>query len=413
MNNRKILTNSQAYFKTTRARLIAAFLFLFFLPSQLGKHFFLDFSYLFGVRIDYLSLVLYLTDILFLVLVFLNWRLILQQLKNNFKLNLFLSVLFLINIFASRYPLLSFYHWLKILEWYFVFIIFTNLKNNRLVLVSFLVSGLFQLFLVLEQWYHQSSLQGIFYFFGERYLSLSQPGVAKASINGVEFLRPYGTFSHPNSLAGFYLLLYFFVLTNKNFNRFIFLKNLSLLIFSLLVFASFSKTAIITYLILNTGYQLARFKLCRLCTLAKIGSMLIIGVVFLQAKSDRLSLAKRINLFIDGVLILKNHLFLGTGLGHYLIYQGNFPIKYPYFFLQPVHNIFVLFLAEAGIILAGAVGYCLFKFFKQKSKNRALAMPFLAVFITGMVDHYWWTLPQNWLLLGVVFGCLFGGDAGN
>src|SRR3989338_9410931 len=44
------------------------FLTLLFLPTQLGRHFWPSFSYILGIRTDYLSPTLYLTDILILLL---------------------------------------------------------------------------------------------------------------------------------------------------------------------------------------------------------------------------------------------------------------------------------------------------------------------------------------------------------
>ena len=54
------------------------FLFLFLLPTQLGKHFFLPFSYILGVRVDYLAPTVYLTDIIILLLVVINYRAVLK-----------------------------------------------------------------------------------------------------------------------------------------------------------------------------------------------------------------------------------------------------------------------------------------------------------------------------------------------
>ncbi|MCX6730896.1 MAG: hypothetical protein NTZ55_03540 [Candidatus Roizmanbacteria bacterium] len=45
------------------------FFFSFFIVSQLGKHFFFPFSYLSGIRIDYLAPTIYFTDILSIPLI--------------------------------------------------------------------------------------------------------------------------------------------------------------------------------------------------------------------------------------------------------------------------------------------------------------------------------------------------------
>ncbi|MDP4011799.1 MAG: hypothetical protein Q8P72_06265, partial [Candidatus Roizmanbacteria bacterium] len=45
------------------------FLFIFFLPTQLGTFFFIPESYIDGIRIDYLAPAVYLTDILVIILI--------------------------------------------------------------------------------------------------------------------------------------------------------------------------------------------------------------------------------------------------------------------------------------------------------------------------------------------------------
>src|SRR5680860_1754307 len=47
------------------------YLLILFLPTQVGKHFWLQSSFVYGLRIDYLSPTLYLTDILILIILIL------------------------------------------------------------------------------------------------------------------------------------------------------------------------------------------------------------------------------------------------------------------------------------------------------------------------------------------------------
>lgn len=382
------------------------FLFLLFLPSQLGKHFFLNFSFINGVKIDYLSLIFYFTDLIAFILIILNLKQIASVFKKNSDRLILFSTLFFFNIIISKYPLLSFYHFLKIIELLSIFIIFKKNKlNYKILLVAFLLGGFFELILSLLQFYHKSSIQGIFYFFGERNLSSTLPDIATASINGIEFLRPYGTFSHPNSMAGFYLLLYFYFLISqpRELNISMLLKYSSLLIFSFLILISFSKTAIIVYLFLNVIYLIKKRDSCRFCPFSSGVIFFIVSAIFLQPAGDPFSLDKRSVLFFNSLNIISNNIFFGTGLGHYLYHQSLFPIKYNYFFLQPVHNIFLLFFAQTGLILGGLIIYHLYKFVKENLANSVFVFCFLAFFITGMLDHYWLTLQQNFLLLGVIF----------
>ncbi len=390
------------------------FAFLLLLPIQLGKHFFFSFSYLSGVRVDYLAPTVYLTDIIVFLLIIFNYKIVLKFFQNK-KVLLSLSLL-LINVLFSRLPIISFYWLIKIIEFLAVFSLaktMIKVLKEKSILIALLVSGLFQLFLVTIQLVNKHSVQGVFYYFGERLLALSTPGVAKASFQGLEFLRPYGTFSHPNSLAGFFLLLYFFVLTKsdlvltyKKFNRYLVLKYLFLLVTTILVFISFSKVAIITYLILNVFYlTMSSGKIkCLICKIARITIILVISLVFLQVTTDPETIGKRIELIKNSIIIISRYPIQGVGLGSYLIAQTKFSSAYYLFYNQPVHNIFLLFFSEIGLIIGGLIFVFSLKIIKRFI--RANSYVFLALFLTGTFDHYWLTLQQNFLLAGLVMGAI-------
>jgi len=375
-----------------------------FISTQFGKHFFLPFSYLSGVRVDYLAPTIYLTDILVLLLAIFNFKIVLKFFKNK-KIILSLFLL-LINIIFSKLPEISIYWSIKIIELIIIFSLakkmLATLKEKN-ILIILLLSGVFQLFLSLVQLVTKHSVQGVFYYFGERLLSLSTPGVAKASIRGIELLRPYGTFSHPNSLAGFFLLLYFFVLTYKKFDHYLALKYLFLFTSSILVFISFSKVAIVSYLILNTTYFILNTKFnCRLCKIARILGMLVVSLIFLSATTDPLTVSKRIELIKNSTQIILYYPIQGVGLGSYLIEQAKFSSRFYLFFNQPVHNIFLLFLSETGLIIGGFLLYQLIRFLISRHLSKEQWILIFVIVLTGFFDHYWVTLQQNFLLMGLV-----------
>lgn len=376
------------------------------LPTQFGKHFFLDISYLSGVRVDYLAPTVYLIDIIIFLLVINNFKIVFKFFKNK-KIIIGLC-LFLINIVFSKLPGISIYWFLKIVELLIIVSLTKTLLKTlktKNILVGLFLSGTFELLLSLIQLVNKHSVQGIFYYFGERLLDLSAPGVAKASISGIEFLRPYGTFSHPNSMAGFFLLLYFFVLTYKKFNKFLTLKYLFLFISTILVFISFSKIAIGCYLILNTLYLLLNTKFdCRFCKIARLFVILIISLVFLSATTDPLTINKRIELIKNSISIIFRYPIQGVGLGSYLVEQANFSSKYYLFFNQPVHNIFLLFFSELGLIIGGGISLILLSPIKKIIRLSPYLL-FVIIF-TGFFDHYWLTLNQNFLLMGLIMGVI-------
>src|SRR3990167_2765280 len=194
------------------------FLFLLFLPTQLGKHFFLPFSYISGLRIDHLAPTLYFTDLLCFGLIASHFSLFNRFLKQRFVLISALALLIHSLVFAQVVEV-ALYRELKILEVFFIFFLFKERRpSTSLVLTALGIGISFEAVLSVFQFINKHSLQGVFYFFGERAINLSLPDIAKASLDGIELLRPYGTFSHPNSIAGFYLLIYFLVLTYKKFS---------------------------------------------------------------------------------------------------------------------------------------------------------------------------------------------------
>ncbi len=392
---------NKVYFKKDYLNYFLFLLLIFFLPSQLGKHFFFSFSYLNGIRVDYLAPTLYLTDVLIFFIFLFNFSHIYSFLKDK-KLILVIG-LFIINIFLSTNKYLAFYKFLKVFELIILFIvsgIFYKKINKKALLIVLIFSSLIQLFLSFYQFIYKQSAQGVFYFLGERRFSFSTIGIAKVFFDGKEFLRPYGSFSHPNSLGGFFLLLYVFILTNKNFNKNLIFKNIFLLISSLLILISFSKVAIFTFIIINLFYFIKKDG-CKFCLLAKIVIFLTIGLIFLTSQTDILSLEKRFFLFKNSFLILSKYFFSGVGLGNYLLAQNQLKSIYPYFLNQPVHNIFLLFLNEVGIFIFLITIKYLVVFIRKNKINFYLI---LTILITGFFDHYWWSLQQNFLLLAFIYG---------
>ncbi len=384
---------------------LLVFLFIFLLPTQFGKHFFFDFSYLSGVRVDYLAPTLYVTDCIVLLLTLINITFVLSLFKNKKILVLF-SVFIVTTFFALSKPL-AVYSTVKVLEFVIVFFFMRKkIVSTKSLLIAFFLGLFLQFFLAVMQLINKHSLQGIFYFLGERYLSLSSPNVAKASVNGVEILRPYGTFSHPNSLAGFYLLLYFFVLTIKR-NISPLFKNILLFLTAFLTFVSFSKLAISSFVLLNLVFYLkdsGSKKICWPCFVSRTITFLVVGLLFFLAKTDPLSLAKRIELLRNSLTIIASHPLFGVGPGNYLVAQNTLPSRFTTFINQPVHNVFLLFMSEVGLI---GIIICVSVFFKPlRQFIKKNPFVFMVIVLTGFFDHYWLTLQQNMLLFATILGSL-------
>jgi hypothetical protein len=385
---------------------ILLLLFIFLLPTQFGKHFFLDFSYISGLRVDYLSYALYTTDIFSLLLIFLYRSDVIKLFKNK----LVSSILFLLtlSIFFSISPWIAFYKFLKIVQIVALFAVFRNIFINKLLLIYAFISGaLLQLGLSIYQIVNHKSIQGLFYFLGERYFTSSMPGIAKASLQGIEILRPYGTFSHPNSMAGFYLLVYALIL-GIDFKKNYILKSSLLFLCVSIILISFSKTAILGLIIVNIVALINNYKkaLCKFCAFARVFVLSLISLIFLQSTTDPLSLIKRGQLLKNSISIISNYPITGVGVGNYLVAQSQLIGKNIIFPPQPVHNIFLLLISEVGLLLGGAIIFYLFKYFYKFQRFNVLIYCAIVIIICGFFDHYWITLQQNMLLLGLVFGII-------
>ncbi|QQS44435.1 O-antigen ligase family protein [Candidatus Roizmanbacteria bacterium] len=394
--------------KSDRIRKYALYVFLFFLPVQLGTFFFLPISYIDGLRIDYLAPALYMTDLLVCMLIAVHWKTIRDEIikYTQIKWLVFASLLIvLIQIDTAIQPVIALYRTAKVIEGLFLFFIFRKSEIPAPLLLKILFSAaLTQLSIALYHVLTGHSVQGGAYFLGERSFSLSTPGIAKVAISGVEVLRGYGTFSHPNSLAGFYLLLYAFVLyapKSAGIWKYLFLG-----ICMMLIVLSFSKVAILGVLLLSAYYAIRNLQNCTVCTLSRVTVPLVLAIIIFGTQGDTESLQKRVWLTDSAVKIITSYPWTGAGLGNYLYAQSVFPIPYTYVFLQPVHNVFLLLIAEAGIPVFFFISYVFLRYIKVYFSNPQVHAVLFVLLLTGMFDHYWLTLQQNFLLLPVVFGLL-------
>ncbi len=226
---------------------------------------------------------------------------------------------------------------------------------------------------------------------GERTFSITTPGIAKFDFYGRQFLRPYGTFPHPNVLAG-----YFFIVITIIYSK---TSKYILSLSGLVIFLTMSRTVILPMLL--TAVSLLRKK-WRIFLIALI--IFLSPVLFIRFSSlfnfDNLALLRREEL-IDNAwqIFLKSPLF-GVGLNDFIPAQASDLIIGPNRFLQPVHNIFLLSLSETGIV--GFIGLLILITYPMIKAKYYL--PWFLIFFLGMFDHYFLTLPQGYRLLFLVWG---------
>jgi len=110
--------------------------------------------------------------------------------------------------------------------------------------------------------------------------------------------------------------------------------------------------------------------------------------------------------------LIKHHPLGGVGIGNYTLgVQQEINSTWPGYYYQPVHNIFLLALAELGLL--GAVIFFSLLGMLLWTASRSLRTLEQAVVLLGLVapltlspfDHYFWTLEFGvlffWLLVGL------------
>lgn len=420
--------------------ILLALLFVF-LPTQLGKHFWPDFSSVSGIRVDYLSPTLYFTDSIILLLLFLTLKRIgvagiLHFIKTNIFLLLSLAFFLETVLFGVR-PLLGLYWWSKLcLMVFFAYYLLHNIRQfSQILFISllFAVSSFFQSLLAILQYISQSSLNGWLYYLGERTFTGTTPGIANASIDGLLLLRPYGTFSHPNVLAGYLLLssiIVYFLLVRytKGFIRFFGIIVVCLNSIALLL--TLSRIVIVLWFVLLCSLIFTiivkRQSLRKGVAIAAIGGITVSIFVmpFMQILITRFSestfteeaVVQRAQLMVSALQIIKEHPITGVGLGNFIPVLDTIqsPLTFG-LYLQPVHNIYLLLLAESGI-LGFLLFICLFVLtllrlatvnknnLKIKKLYGIFALLLFCILFIGLFDHYFLTLQQGMLLFACVIG---------
>jgi O-antigen ligase len=410
---------------------ILFYLLLLFLPTQLGKHFWPNFSFVAGLRVDLLVVALFLCWVVLSV----TKRKKLQKKKTTHHFSLFFtaaSFLFL-TIFLSGNLLNGLYHLLKFFEFSFVayYIARTITKTRQIKKIVLILSTgvVLESILALLQYQHQGSLGGFWYFLGERSFSPVTPGIANAAINGQLLLRPYGTFSHPNVLAGFLLislLLLLFSVTQHQWNK------LKLPMIGVLclgtgaLLLTLSRVSILLWVCMLVVFLIVKIQTIlykkKIRFLSILGIVILLLFVFISPVFSRFShtslteesLTQREVLMQRAVAQSVIHPFFGVGFGNFLPVLGTIQQGFSFgVLLQPVHNIYLLVLVETGIVGLSIFLWFLYQTYHRlfllahTTKNRWYLFQMLllsVVLLSGFFDHYLVTIQQGQLLFSVVLG---------
>ena len=369
-------------------------LILIFLPTQLGRHFWPKFVYVLGQRVDYLSPTIYLTDVLIGILFLLEIKEICGFLRKRFLVSLFFGFLVLLLSlfwihFQDQDPGLLLYKWIKLFELLFFILWVKNNVKIEEILAPLSLGVLGESLLAWVEFLSQRSLG--FWILGERSFHAGTPGIALANWQGRLILRPYATFPHPNVLAGYTLIVLILNLFLKCQPKF--LRAFTLLFGTITIGICFSRVVWIAWFLVLGSWLLMKRR-----------NLAFPFLVFWNLGEE--AIWRRIELARAAFEMTRTSPIFGVGLGNFIPKLPKFLIPKKLYFWQPVHNIFLLILAEAGMIGLCVMGYGLWVILKKlwRKKNLALIYSLFAIIFTGFFDHYWLTLQQTQLLLALIIG---------
>ena len=397
---------------------------VFFTPLQLSKHFWPESAFVYGIRVDYLAPKLFITDfIIFLLLI--SWfarKPIFSKAtqKAIYYSFIFVATLVFVNaVFLSTSPSFIF-PTLKFIE-YLLLILYVS-QNHVLVQKSLplplLFSLIYLLAIALLQFISDSSIGGLFYFIGERNISATLPGIALVNLFGHSKLRPYATFPHPNALGG-YALVSFLLICNYSKNSLV--KASAFFASTVLILLSFSQNAWLAALtialifIMNKTYATHTFSY--LFIMASAVFSLISPLVYkylLNISSYPQNITRRLYLSVISGKMISESPFFGIGLGAFIrelpLLQSKLELSnYPeiIWWLQPVHNIFLLIASELGLLSLIVFVALLWKLALLNFQHKKhFTYPLLAIIFTGTFDHYWLTLQQTRIMFAIVLGLM-------
>ncbi|MFA6295785.1 MAG: O-antigen ligase family protein [Patescibacteria group bacterium] len=468
---KKIIKNSYLYL---------FYAFLFTIPFQKRHIFNLATAKIGDIFVEWQTITIYASDILFaLCLIFWVINLILVKTKkqenhptgdhskggnktNPFIFILPIAIFFfsLISVFVNYNNYLdhnvAIFRMIKLAEFILliIFIILNLNTKKRLISAIYVLitSGVLSSILVIIQYLKQQTL-GLT-ILGEPLVLPVLQNVAKIVLdNGNVIMRAYGTFPHPNVLAGFLLAsmviligLMIYQLNNYGLDKpkyriLTILLSFGLILEFIAFIFTFSRTAWIAFVIALAILVISlRKKIVIALNNIKTNSfyhpfiIIILAIIFIIVAqwpqiTARAAIAdqngdKAVSnrAFYNQISfnMIKSHPFFGIGYNNFTSQMSKYTNqKIEWWQYQPAHNIYLLIFAESGIFsllsflgLIIVISYQLSAFAFASADKQVNSSIFnfvcfsilVAFLFIALFDHYLWTIQQGQLLFWLVLG---------
>jgi len=412
--------------------IIEKLIWLYVLLLPLQTVFIFDEKFINGTKWHYGTGVFYATEILLVFVAVLSLAQLIKSeglalagffTKNNILKKATIACLWLLafwsglSILWSAEKSAAFYLWLNLLEGVALFLIILYLKidKNKLLWPLALTAGL-QGLLAGWQFVTQSIAENKW--LGIATHEASQLGEIVIENSDGRWLRAYGTFSHPNILGGFCVfgLLATLELSRSAKKQHQLILMIVAMANALGIFFSFSRSAWLAATIATAIIIVRSIKEKNCLTIKTLAAASIVLIFlsvtfssFVLARSnfanrlEQISLNERSAQIEESLKIFRSSHWLGVGINNYTATLASSYPDLPAYSLQPVHNLYLLILAELGIV--GFLAFTFFIiFFLLQGKSRCDRLIWLApLLIIGLFDHYLWTqyagIALFWLVL--------------
>lgn len=237
------------------------------------------------------------------------------------------------------------------------------------------------------------------------------------------WLRTFGTLSGPNVLAPFLVITLFLIIylypkaRTKRENRFFLL---SFVIIAIAAMTTLSKAAILALILFSIiyGFFVRKDKVKTEKTTKLSLILLFVIVIFTvsypslivtrltgTSRLEQQSYEERIDQYSEFKQVVKNNWFWGAGLGNYAIELQKVKPNQEAWTYQPIHNAWLVMLAEIGLVgtlcLIASLVWAYTKKFKTNAINLILlaSLSFMALFY-----HFWWSLWFGLIFIAFIIG---------
>ncbi len=365
-----------------------------------------------------------------------------KKLKPYFSKDKFLYAMFayffVVSIFSAM-PHVSFYYLLLI----YLAMLFAHISKYIPKIFSFkmlFISGLIQGLLAIFQFSTQK--MGANKWLGMSGHLAQNPGDAVLEFSGIRILRAYGSLPHPNILGGFLFVAIFVGLylwfnfykerkmgswkeNIKPTKIFYFLFIIAgLVVLSFAILSSFSRSALLALILSLLILLIVSISKSNWLIVNIVGKYIIfflfISLIFNAwapgawpsriRGSDRLEIKpseERVASWGQLYWEDKSNILFGQGLGMNSLEAHKNNIYKPIYSTQPIHNVFLLALAEIGILgIIFLLGLFVRFWSTFKKADIFTKLLFFGVLVISIFDHYFWTTWTGWLIVGFLAATL-------